>query len=500
MEESNEKEKKSQEAIQTFQEKYDLIKKYLEKLDELFIGNNAEARIIIPYMNLNMIIRDSLTFYININSDDMQKDLNSFVLMVIENFLYKIVRNERYPSEEMMELLFEQLEKTFNYNSTRFLCDLLAEYLQNELHSKMFKLLNDKFGYILFNKKDIFIDYFTVMMKLNYSSLTENIPDYAYDALIIKFLKEKNENFNIPKEKFKDLTSLYEYLSNGFIIDAKEIKVNESKDSESTQYADKIRVNKEEEIINLQNEIEYKRYEDIANTTNVNKNKEFEEMKKNNEVLFEENLKLKKELEKIKQINSKFCEGENKTIESNYKFIEELAKINNDNSELKQDVFILKENLKKVNLDINNLKNQFGKLNRDYSNLKSDYSNFKVPDSNLRASHMNLNTKVINLQSKIDLIQSRDLWKKFVNYNLYYLDLKKEGKYDERINNIIKKVKYYKNSELYIRFLGEIKEIIENGNSIPYSYPKKYPIGMNVNYIDELLDNQPLPNINFAKK
>ena len=75
MEESNEKEKKSQEAIQRFQEKYDLIKKYLEKLDELFIGNNAEARIIIPYMNLNMIIRDSLTFYININSDDMQKIL-----------------------------------------------------------------------------------------------------------------------------------------------------------------------------------------------------------------------------------------------------------------------------------------------------------------------------------------------------------------------------------------------------------------------------------------
>ena len=55
MEESNEKEKKSQEAIQAFQEKYDLIKKYLVKLDELFIGSNAEARIIIPYMNLNMI-------------------------------------------------------------------------------------------------------------------------------------------------------------------------------------------------------------------------------------------------------------------------------------------------------------------------------------------------------------------------------------------------------------------------------------------------------------
>ena len=228
-------------------------------------------------------------------------------------------------------------------------------------------------------------------------------------------------------------------------------------------------------------------------------------MKKNNEVLFEENLKLKKELENIKQINSQFCEDENKTIESNSKLIEELAKINNDNSELKQNVFILKENLKKVNLDINNLKNQFGKLNRDYSNLKSDYSNFKndysnlksdysnfkVSNSNLRASHMNLNTKVINLQSKIDLIQSRDLWKKIVNYNLYYLDLKKEGKYDERINNIIKKVKHYKNSELYIRFLGEIKEIIENGNSTAYSYPKKYPIGMKVNYIDELLDNQP---------
>ena len=214
-------------------------------------------------------------------------------------------------------------------------------------------------------------------------------------------------------------------------------------------------------------------------------------MKKNNEVLFEENLKLKKELENIKQINSQFCEDENKTIESNSKLIEELAKINNDNSELKQNVFILKENLKKVNLDINNLKNQFDKLNRDYSNLKSDYSNFKVSNSNLRASHMNLNTKVINLQSKIDLIQSRDLWKKIVNYNLYYLDLKKEGKYDERINNIIKKVKHYKNSELYIRFLGEIKEIIENGNSTAYSYPKKYPIGMNVNYIDELLDNQP---------
>jgi len=115
-------------------------------------------------------------------------------------------------------------------------------------------------------------------------------------------------------------------------------------------------------------------------------------------------------------------------------------------------------------------------------------------------NQINLKRRIDNLEDKLFIIQSRDILKKIVNYNLYHLQIDKIGDYDERIQNIIFKLRSFKNSDLYIRFFQDIKTIINKGDSLAHTFEKKLPYGMNKSYLDLLLNNLSLPSISFSEK
>ena len=100
-----------------------------------------------------------------------------------------------------------------------------------------------------------------------------------------------------------------------------------------------------------------------------------------------------------------------------------------------------------------------------------------------------LQKKINNMQYDLFQVGSRNLWKALVNYNLYQLDIKKEGDYDERIKKIIGVLETYKNtySDLYKRFFINAKDAINDGNFIAHDFKEKIPIDMETHYIDTLL-------------
>ena len=157
----------------------------------------------------------------------------------------------------------------------------------------------------------------------------------------------------------------------------------------------------------------------------------------------------------------------------------------------------------------NDFSDKILKLTQQINEMKMTYdkrfSDLTEENSRLSKNQLTLNTKVKNLEEKLFNIQSRDLWKQIVNYNLYHLNIEKTGDYDERIGKIISKLKTYKNSGLYIRFFKDVNDIINKGNLRAHDFEKKIPIGLEPNYIDVLFKNQVLPRIassevKFVKK
>ena len=106
-----------------------------------------------------------------------------------------------------------------------------------------------------------------------------------------------------------------------------------------------------------------------------------------------------------------------------------------------------------------------------YYDLKEENSklNFEI-----NQKFISLNTKVKNLEEKLFKIQSRDLWKQIVNYNLYHLNIQKTGDYDERISKIISELKKIKNSQIYIKFFEDVNAIINKGNVTAHDFEKNY--------------------------
>ena len=168
-------------------------------------------------------------------------------------------------------------------------------------------------------------------------------------------------------------------------------------------------------------------------------------------------------------------------------------KINNNNKEKKDDpiykISELEQKIKEMKII----------SDRRYHDLKEENSKLNIMNFEISQNIISLKTKVKNLEEKLFKIQSRDLWKQIVNYNLYHLNIQKTGDYDERIGKIISELKKFKNSQIYIKFFEDVNAIINKGNLTAHDFEKKLPIGMKVNYIDVLFKNQRLPNISSAE-
>lgn len=198
------------------------------------------------------------------------------------------------------------------------------------------------------------------------------------------------------------------------------------------------------------------------------------EIKKNNELKnMEENIQ-KKEEKDIKIGNEIILEKQDK------------IKGEDSNNEIGE----LRKELKNLKINHNT---EIKKMNEEIAQLKE--KNIIFGDN-----QVNLKRRIDNLEDKLFKIQSRDILKKIVNYNLYHLQIDKIGDYDERIQNIIFKLRSFQNSDLYIRFFQDIKSIINKGDSLAHTFEKKLPYGMNKSYLDLLLNNLSLPSISFSEK
>jgi hypothetical protein len=209
------------------------------------------------------------------------------------------------------------------------------------------------------------------------------------------------------------------------------------------------------------------------------------EIKKNNELKnMEENIQ-KKEEKDIKIGNEIILEQQDKIKGEDSKY---------EISKLRKEIKNFEINFTKA------LKEEKANHNTEIKKMNEEIAQLKEKNIIFGDNQVNLKRRIDNLEDKLFKIQSRDILKKIVNYNLYHLQIDKIGDYDERIQNIIFKLRSYKNSDLYIRFFQDIKTIINKGDSLAHTFEKKLPYGMNKSYLDLLLNNLSLPSISFSEK
>lgn len=215
-----------------------VIAQYLEELDKIFIGKNEVQRIISPTTDLYEHIEDSISIYLDFLLGKKEKLYAKFVLMTIEMLLYKIIIN-KYPPDDLMTNLFKELNKTFNYQSNKYLAEIVTKYLiENNIFKNLIASVNNNFGDIIFNEEQFCIDYFLFLFDLNDNLLEKKIDECEKN--IFNFFENKNEIFQIPKECFANINSLSDYLSKIKIEIVSVQKIdNKSKDSQDNQITDK---------------------------------------------------------------------------------------------------------------------------------------------------------------------------------------------------------------------------------------------------------------------
>ena len=137
-----------------------------------------------------------------------------------------------------------------------------------------------------------------------------------------------------------------------------------------------------------------------------------------------------------------------------------------------------KEKEDDLNYKISKLEQQLKEMkitsDKRYYDLKEENSKLNNQNFEINQKFISLNTKVKNLEEKLFKIQSRDLWKQIVNYNLYHLNIQKTGDYDERISKIISELKKIKNYQIYIKFFEDVNAIINKGNVTAHDFEKNY--------------------------
>ena len=209
------------------------------------------------------------------------------------------------------------------------------------------------------------------------------------------------------------------------------------------------------------------------------------EIKKNNE---------------LKNMEENIQEKEEKDIKiGNEIILEQQDKIKGEDS--KYEISKLRKEIKNFEINFTKaLKEEKANHNTEIKKMNEEIAQLKEKNIIFGDNQVNLKRRIDNLEDKLFKIQSRDILKKIVNYNLYHLQIDKIGDYDERIQNIIFKLRSFKNSDLYIRFFQDIKTIINKADSLAHTFEKKLPYGMNKSYLDLLLNNLSLPSISFSEK
>ena len=436
-----------------------------DKIDSKIIGKNRDKRKIEPSENLKSYIETAFTFYIEACSSESNIDFDYFVFVLLEVLLYLFLEGKGL--EGIINGLIEQLGQNYSYESNAFISSTLINSLisyKNQNYSDILSLIDKTFGKIIFHEKELFMKYYFALFNINNKLLaTDEDAKIECENIILKFLFANNSYFKIPKVHLESYEALSNYLC--YMENPEKYPINELRESQDTQETehkdnnngDSIFEKEEETIISKQNPEEKT---DIISESNEAKIDSNYVIKKINELTLA-NSHLQKEISKIKGIN---------------------ARLNNEISKIKG-----------INAQIT-LDNS--RLNNEISKIKGDAEE----KYNKQKKLIFMQTlKIQNIESKLQSIQSRDLWKAIVNYNLYHLGIGKKGYYYERVEDIINKLQKYKNSEVYIKFFKNVKEFIITGNEYAHDFSKKFIVGMETRYVDTLIKEAKFSDMSFPE-
>ena len=446
------------------------VEQCFDKIDSKIIGEKRAKRKIEPSENLKSYIETAFTFYIEACSSESNIDFDYFVFVLLEVLLYLFLEGKGL--EGIINGLIEQLGQNYSYESNAFISSTLINSLisyKNQNYSDILSLIDKTFGKIIFHQKELFMKYYFALFNINKKLLaTDEDAKIECENIILNFLFGNNSYFKIPKVHLESYKALSNYLC--YMENPEKYPINELRESQDTQETehkdnnngDSIFEKEEETIISKQNPEEKT---DIISESNEPKIDSNYVIKKINELTLA-NSRLQKEISKIKGINTQ---------------------ITLDNSRLNNEI-------SKIILDNSRLNNEISKIKGDAEKRYNKQKKLVFMQT----------LKIQNIESKLQSIQSRDLWKAIVNYNLYHLGIGKKGYYYERVEGIINKLQKYKNSEVYIKFFKNVKEFIITGNEYAHDFSKKFIVGMETRYVDTLIKetkfDMSYPEIKSVKK
>ena len=448
------------------------VEQCFDKIDSKIIGKNRDKRKIEPSENLKSYIETAFTFYIEACSSESNIDFDYFVFVLLEVLLYLFLEGKGL--EGIINGLIEQLGQNYSYESNAFISSTLINSLisyKNQQYSNILSSIDKTFGKIIFHQKELFMKYYFALFNINNKLLaTDEDAKIECENIILNFLFANNSYFKIPKVHLESYEALSNYLC--YMENPGKYPINELRESQDTQETehkdnnngDSIFEKEEETIISKQNPEEKT---DIISESNEAKIDSNYVIKKINELTLA-NSHLQKEISKINGIN---------------------AQITLDNSRLNNEISKIKGINAQITLDNSRLNNEISKIKGD---AEEKYNKQK------KLIFMQT-LKIQNIESKLQSIQSRDLWKAIVNYNLYHLGIGKKGYYYERVEDIINKLQKYKNSEVYIKFFKNVKEFIITGNEYAHDFSKKFIVGMETRYVDTLIKETKFSNMSYPE-
>ena len=395
-------------------------------------------------------------------------------------------RNEEIMEKEKGQKIAKNeknVEKGEKINEKKNLTNATKKTQKKEIKNNIISEIKNDFQYINNNKCEENV-------------ITQNIIDNKTDLKIKKNDLNNKSNINLINKE--------EIALNKNVDSINEKKENDSIniiDNKAQNYIDELK----KEIQKI-NERQKQNFEKLNEELTIEK-KYREELKRKYDKLNEELTIEKKYKEEIKRKYDKL--NEELTIEKKYreeikrkydKLNEELTIEKEKSSVQDEKIIKLNEKLRALEKGNDNLKQKIQKnkdsVNEKYKNMISLNQRLKSQvesnNSMINNSFVNLN-KIKILEEKLNNIQMRDLCKGIINHNLSLLNLPREGKYEERIKKIMDCLKENKNANIYIKFLAQISNFINQGNHLAHSFERKVIIGEMPEKLSDIL----LRNINI---
>ena len=431
---------------------YSLLIKYLEMIDSKIYKTAALPRFLSIFSDFKKYLSDSFdSFYEYIDLTLENKVNDAFILSTLERELEKMVDDDVIPDEKVMCGLVNIIGEEYNSVNSKFIASVMMTNFTKDKYITLFNITNLKFGSIIFSKKLIFTNYYT-MLNDTLDSIKTNEKEEITNQIILDFYKKYNKSFNLHLNlAIGNIESLIKNTTNLEQIVPQKIT--------NKEVIKKINIKKEEVNDNVKIE------------TKKNKN---EITKGCNAAAMALEINIQKDFEK--KIDLIYEELNNK-----------INNITIENEKLRENYDKITEKYDKITIENEKLRDNYDKITIENEKLRENYDKITEKFDKIISKEANNTQKIKILEEKLSSIQIRVLLKGIVNYNLALLKLRRKGKYIDRINVIIECLKNYEGSEVYIKFFKKISESINSGNENAHNIKINYIIGLpNIKIIDSI--------------